>query len=75
MGGVLIFILLGMNPTSDVLAHLGGFLAGIVFGAILSFMSPGSPLAAKLDRGCAVSVVLLTLVVWALAFFRGGSPR
>jgi membrane associated rhomboid family serine protease len=34
--GFLLFVLFGLDPSSDVLAHFGGFLAGLVFGAILS---------------------------------------
>ena len=30
--GVMLFVLLGLNPGTDVAAHLGGFIAGNVFG-------------------------------------------
>ena len=35
-GGLMLFVLLGVSPESDVIAHLGGFVFGIMFGAILS---------------------------------------
>lgn len=35
-GGVMLFILLGLNPGSDVLAHFGGFFAGLLLGSLLS---------------------------------------
>src|SRR5262249_7741419 len=31
MAGVLLLVLLGLNPASDVLAHVGGFVCGCVF--------------------------------------------
>jgi membrane associated rhomboid family serine protease len=31
--GILLFVLLGLSPESDVLAHLGGFVSGIFLGA------------------------------------------
>ena len=34
-GGLLLFVLLGLNPDSDVLAHFGGFAAGVGLGLIL----------------------------------------
>jgi membrane associated rhomboid family serine protease len=36
LGGALLFTLLGLNPTSDVVAHAGGYLAGVAFGLALS---------------------------------------
>ena len=38
VGGVMLFVLLGLNPGSDVIAHLGGFAAGLVLGTLLSLM-------------------------------------
>jgi rhomboid protease GluP len=53
--GVFLFLLLGVNPASDVIAHLGGFAAGLVLGATLALM-PG-----RILRGSA-----LTSVAWVL---------
>ncbi len=36
--GVLLFLLLGVSPSSDVVAHLGGFLAGLVLGTGLALL-------------------------------------
>ncbi len=33
--GVLLFLLLGLDPNTDVLAHLGGFIAGVLIGGAL----------------------------------------
>lgn len=37
LGGVMLFVLLGLDPASDVLAHGGGFVGGVIVGAILLF--------------------------------------
>ncbi len=42
-GGVMLFALLGLSPGTDVLAHLGGFLSGLVLGGLLASF----PLSAK----------------------------
>ncbi|MFO1497209.1 MAG: rhomboid family intramembrane serine protease [Verrucomicrobiota bacterium] len=38
VAGVFLFLLLGVNPASDVIAHVGGFIAGVGFGGILSLL-------------------------------------
>ncbi len=35
LGGVMLFVLLGLNPTTDVLAHFGGFISGLALGCVL----------------------------------------
>jgi membrane associated rhomboid family serine protease len=35
-GALLLFVLLGLTPGTDTLAHAGGFLGGILLGAVLS---------------------------------------
>jgi len=37
LSGFLFLVLFGLNPDSDVIAHAGGFLAGVLFGALLAF--------------------------------------
>lgn len=34
-GGLMLFVLLGLSAESDVLAHLGGFVSGILLGSLL----------------------------------------
>lgn len=36
LAGLLLFVLLGTNPTSDVIAHLGGFVGGLLIGGAIS---------------------------------------
>lgn len=39
MGGFLLFVLLGFSPESDVVAHLGGFVSGLLLGVPLALAS------------------------------------
>ena len=44
MGGFLLLLVFGLNPDSDVIAHIGGFLAGVFFfGALLSLTESPAP--------------------------------
>jgi membrane associated rhomboid family serine protease len=38
LGGFLLFVLLGLSPASDVLAHFGGFVWGALLGAVLALL-------------------------------------
>jgi rhomboid protease GluP len=69
--GVMLFVLLGVSPGSDVVAHLGGFAAGILGGLALygrRSVAPG-PLA-NLSAG----VIFASLVIgtWWLALRHAG---
>jgi len=69
--GVMLFVLLGVSPGTDVVAHIGGFIAGIVLGLPLAagkarLSGPLFQLAAGL--GFAV----LVLWPWWLALRQGG---
>jgi hypothetical protein len=35
-GGTLLFVLLGVAPETDVVAHLGGFVCGFALGILMS---------------------------------------
>ena len=66
MAGALLFALLGSSPDSDVLAHLGGFVSGILIGAFL-LMWP------KLTRNTTANIfagamfAVLVVLPWWLA--------
>jgi len=70
-GGVMLFVLLGLNPEprTDVVAHLGGFVVGVVLGILLA-LAPKliqrpwiNPISGFLFAG-------LTILTWALAVAR-----
>ncbi len=60
--GVLLFVLFGVNPNSDVAAHVGGFIAGAGFGAGLSFV-PVRVLSGKGFAALAWTVFFLLLLL------------
>ncbi len=68
VGGVMLFILLGLNPEpqTDVVAHLGGFGSGLVLGAALS---PFPRLAQRPMVNLLAGLLFAALVVttWVLA--------
>lgn len=70
-GGLMLFVLLGMTPGTDIVAHTGGFVAGVLFGGVLA---PWPKLAQRaglnLVAGLAFGVVLGCS--WALALLRAG---
>ena len=60
-GGVLLFVLLGLSPGTDVAAHLGGFASGVLIGLGLS-------LVPKLEQrrlaNLVAGILLAWLVIW-----------
>lgn len=69
-GGILIFVLIGLNPASDILAHLGGFLAGILFGAVLNIPDISNRTVTRPADFIGITVVLATVVTsWWLALW------
>ncbi len=70
--GVMLFILLGLAPGTDILAHSGGFVSGLVIGAALS---PLSRLREKgwLNLACGLAFALLLVVPWWLALAAGAA--
>jgi membrane associated rhomboid family serine protease len=63
--GVLILALIGFSPEADIVAHVGGFIAGAIFGCALAYAPP-----ARLQRGPANAVALLALAGLLLAAWR-----
>jgi rhomboid protease GluP len=61
VGGVMLFVLLGLSPDSDVVAHVGGFVSGMVLRGVLA-MTPN--LAQKPKADVLSGFVFSLLVVW-----------
>lgn len=70
-GGVMLFVLLALSPGTDVVAHLGGFVAGSLLGALLALV-PKLPqrLFAHLTAGLVFTA--LVIVTWLLALTKTG---
>ena len=62
--GALLFVFLGLNPRSDVIAHAGGYAGGLLGGLLLNGLPArwGPRSAANLTAGTAAG--LLALVCW-----------
>jgi len=63
--GGFLFLQLGTSPGSDVVAHLGGFVAGMVYGSIATWMP--DRLRVACNRPAGLLFLLLSGVAWALA--------
>lgn len=65
--GGLLFVMFGLSPTSDVVAHAGGFAGGLLLGLGLNFL-PGrlGPRTAA-DRWAGAAALLLIAACWSLA--------
>jgi hypothetical protein len=65
-GGVMLVVLLALTPGTDVMAHLGGFVSGLLLGALLNLVpSVAQRPNANLLSGLAFA--LLVIVPWWLA--------
>jgi rhomboid protease GluP len=65
-GGVMLFVLLALTPGTDVMAHLGGFVCGVVMGALLSLV-PEIAQKPKANASCGLLFTLLVVLPWWLA--------
>lgn len=61
VGGVMIFVLIGLTPGTDVVAHFGGFVAGLLLGAALT-INPN--LARKSVANVSAGLLFAIFVIW-----------
>ena len=66
VGGVMLFVLLGLTPGTDVLAHFGGFATGLLLGGLLALV-PDVAQKAAANLVCGLLFALLVIVPWWLA--------
>lgn len=67
LAGLMLFVLFGLNPEADVVAHLGGFVAGLVFATILIWL-PESWKQMKMNVGAGIVFTALVVIPAWLAF-------
>jgi rhomboid protease GluP len=65
VGGVMLFVLLGLTPGTDVLAHAGGFATGLLLGGLLTLI-PGLAQRAAVNFFSGLVFALLVVVPWWL---------
>ncbi|MFM1943973.1 MAG: hypothetical protein RI897_2955 [Verrucomicrobiota bacterium] len=63
----LLFVLIGLDPSTDVIAHSGGFLAGILSGLILRVLPQQVLHGNRPNHYAAILALTLLLATWALA--------
>jgi membrane associated rhomboid family serine protease len=66
-GGVLLLILFGTNPATDVLAHVAGFVSGCLLGGVLLLLPPRALQNAWANHLAALACGGLVALTWALA--------
>jgi hypothetical protein len=63
----MILALLGFSPESDVVAHVGGFIAGAIFGCALGYAPPARWRLGPVNTGAMLALAALLLATWRLA--------
>jgi rhomboid protease GluP len=69
--GVLLFVLLGVNPESDVVAHLGGFITGLLLGSLLA-LAPRLTHRPRVNLAAGLLFATLVILPWLRALARIG---
>jgi membrane associated rhomboid family serine protease len=70
LAGCFLFILFGLKPGSDILAHLGGFLGGVFFGGLLAFLPEEKLQRRTLNVAAVVALAGIIALTWSLALLR-----
>ena len=67
IAGFLMFVMFGFSPDSDIIAHIGGFVFGVVIGLILALF-PEKELQRDVPNICCLVILIGTiLLTWTLA--------
>jgi len=70
-GGVLILVLIGFDPDADIVAHVGGFIVGAIFGFGLGHARPAALQHGAVNTASMAALAALFLTTWLLAL---GAP-
>jgi rhomboid protease GluP len=70
-GGLLLFVMIGVSPEADVVAHLGGFVVGLALGSLL-LLAPQTMRRPQADLAAGILFVTLIVLPWWLALARAG---
>ncbi len=72
-GGVMLFVLMGLSPEADVLAHLGGFVSGVALGIPLS-LAAATARKSWINLGSGLAFAVLVILPWWLALSHAARP-
>jgi rhomboid protease GluP len=67
LGGFLLLVLLGLDPHTDVLGHVGGFVSGLALGGLLGLAGPQRTQTPLVNRAAEVLCGGLVVLTWWLA--------
>lgn len=62
VAGLMLFVLFGLSPGTDIAAHLGGFVAGLLIGAIWVLLP--KKLRESRTTNLLNGAILLAMVLW-----------
>jgi hypothetical protein len=63
----MILALIGFSPDSDVVAHVGGFMAGAILGCGLGCVAPERWQRGPANAGAFLALAALLVATWRLA--------
>ncbi|MSU33137.1 MAG: hypothetical protein EXS25_10890 [Pedosphaera sp.] len=63
--GIFLFLIIGVDPRADVLAHFGGFFFGLGLGAVGALLSWN-----RWDSQLGIAYVTLVIVAWGQTLLR-----
>jgi rhomboid protease GluP len=67
LSGTFLFVLLGLDPNSDVIAHAGGYAGGLCFGLLLAPLPQSTIEKPAINLLCQLILALLVILAWGLA--------
>jgi len=67
LSGTFLFILLGLDPNTDVIAHAGGYAGGLIFGILLAQLPQPTIEHPAVNLLCELLLALLVILAWGLA--------
>lgn len=71
MAGALLFVFLGTSPGTDVVAHLGGFVSGLLLGGLMAF-APRLSHRPRINLAASLLWATLVILPWWWALTRPG---
>jgi membrane associated rhomboid family serine protease len=69
VAGGLLFVMFGLSPASDVVAHAGGFAGGLLLGLGLNFLPERLGPRTTAGRWAGAAAILLVAACWSLALW------